>query len=146
LDLRWAKSLREFEVDPRFHSAVAALAATLRKTSVEDITGEEWAQHRKKIRYRNIAIASLASLTMVALLAAGYARYQERGATARALVLRSATSLRDEDPTNAAKLAAKAWNIRQDDTARSALINAYYGQSFRYGNAHYATPFYKILY
>jgi len=146
LDLRWTQALKEFEADPRFHSAVASLAATLRKTSVEEITGEEWAQHRKKIRYRNIVIAALATLTIVALLAAGYAWYQERSATARALVLRSAASLRDGDPTHAAKLAAEAWNIRQDDTARSALINAYYSQSFRYQNAHYATPFYKILY
>ena len=146
LDLRWAQPLREFEEDPRFHSAVAALAATLRKSSVEDITGEEWAQHRKKIRYRNIAIASLASLALAAVLAAGYARYQERSATARALILHSTASLREGDPTRAAKFAARAWNIRHDDTARGALINAFYGQSFRFEKRLYAAPFYKILY
>ena len=146
LDLRWAQPLREFGEDPRFHSAVAALAATLRKRSVEDITGEEWAQHRKKIRYRNIAIASLGVLTLIALLAAGYARYQERNATARALVLRSAAALRDGDPTKAAEFAAKAWNIRHDDNARGALINAFYGQNFQFGNRLYTTPFYEILY
>ena len=145
LDLRWAALITDFDQDPRFHSAVATLAATLRKTSVEDITGEEWVQHRKRIRYRNAAVASLAVLAVAALGFAWYATEQEKNATARNFTLRSAAALTASDPTRAAQLAADAWDIRHDDTARGALINAFYSQSFRYRDRLYATPFYAIL-
>ena len=96
----------------------------------------------QKIRYRNIAIASLGVLTLIALLlAAGYARYQ-RNATAR-LVLRSAAALRD-GTHQSCRVCNKAWNIRHDDNARGALINAFYGQNFSWPNRLHDS-FYEIL-
>jgi WD40 repeat protein len=71
LDLRWARPERDLSLEhPRFKEAVALLAATLHGRSVEDMMGEEVAQHRRTTRIRNGAIAALSVLFLAAAVAA----------------------------------------------------------------------------
>jgi WD40 repeat protein len=59
--------------NPAFRQKVAKLVSTLRGVSLEDIRGEEIRQHRKTMRIRNAAIATLSALLAIAVGAAIYA-------------------------------------------------------------------------
>jgi WD40 repeat protein len=71
LDFRWAKTERELSLQhPRFKECVALLAATVHGQSVEDMVGEEIAQHRRTTRIRNAAVLTLTLLLIAAVAAA----------------------------------------------------------------------------
>jgi hypothetical protein len=74
LDMRWARSDDGLSLaNPRFKTQTVQIAAALKGLAVEDIIGEEVEQHRRMIRVRNAAIATLATLSIFALGFAGYA-------------------------------------------------------------------------
>ena len=71
LDMRWARTETDLSPrNPKFTEAIALLSATLHGRSVEDMIGEEVAQHRRMTRLRNGAIAALATLFIAASIAA----------------------------------------------------------------------------
>ncbi len=88
LDMRWARAP---DADltlktGRFTGDVALLSATLHGKAVEDMMGEELAQHRRTTRWRNGAIGALGLLLAVALAAAWQARQQRLEAERQRLV------------------------------------------------------------
>ena len=81
--MRWMHTAEPSELSlrgDRFRSQVVQIAATLRDMAVEDLVGEEVAQHRRMLRIRNAAIGLLAALTIAALTLAGVAVAQRRSA------------------------------------------------------------------
>lgn len=84
LDLRWARTDADLSLqNPKFKEAIALLSATLHGKSVEDMIGEEVAQHRRMTRLRNGAIAALATLFLAASAAALVAMRQRAEAVAQ---------------------------------------------------------------
>ncbi len=68
VDLRWVRTQNQLSLqDPRFTDAVAGVAARLRGIPKDDLYGEHVSQHRKVVRLRRAAIATLAFLTVSAL-------------------------------------------------------------------------------
>jgi WD40 repeat protein len=83
LDMRWTRDENDLTLaNDRFKKQVVQLAATLRGLAVEDMAGEEAEQYRRTLRVRNLTIAGLATLSVLALLAAGFALVA-RGAAVR---------------------------------------------------------------
>ena len=80
LDMRWTRDEGDLTLaNDRFKKQVVQLSATLRGLAVEDMAGEEAEQYRRTLRVRNLTIAGLAILSVVALVAAGLA-FVARGA------------------------------------------------------------------
>ena len=71
LDLRWAKQEEDLSLhQPKFHDAVAELAATLHGRPKDEITGEDVRQHRRTKRIQWSAVIALLTLTVA--LAIGF--------------------------------------------------------------------------
>jgi hypothetical protein len=80
LDMRWTRGARDLCLEhPRFKAQVIQLAATLRNVTVADMVGEESQQHRRTVRVRNAAIATL-TLLMLAATGAAIVAFKERAA------------------------------------------------------------------
>ena len=78
LDLRWVRSDIDLSLRrPRFLDAVASLSASLRNVPLDDLIGEDIAQHRGTQRLVRWAVVTLAVLT-VASLSAAYLANQAR--------------------------------------------------------------------
>ena len=78
LDLRWVRSDIDVSLRrPRFLDAVASLSASLRNVPLDDLIGEDIAQHRGTQRLVRWAVVTLAVLT-VASLSAAYLANQAR--------------------------------------------------------------------
>jgi WD40 repeat protein/Flp pilus assembly protein TadD len=89
VDLRGLRSEHELdERNPVFKAAVAKIVARLVGVDPQELIGYEIAQHRRRIRIRNGAIALLAGLTVTSLLGGVYAniqRLEQRKATYAAM-------------------------------------------------------------
>lgn len=103
LDMRWARddgadlSLK----DRRFAADVALLSATLHGRSVEDMVGEELAQHVRTTRWRNGAIAALSLLLLAAVGAAWEAWRQQREADAQRRLAEEQRGIAEQKRTEA---------------------------------------------
>ena len=87
LDLRWARKAEDLSLRrPQFVDAIARLSATLRHLPLDDLIGEDLAQHRRTRRLAGAAIATLSGLLAAAVAAAWFA-FQQRNAARRALDL-----------------------------------------------------------
>ena len=74
LDLRWARDEKQVDLNnSRFRNAVAEIAAPLHGVSKDEIEGEDVRQHRRTVRVAWSAAASLAVLTVAAVVAGGLA-------------------------------------------------------------------------
>ena len=74
LDLRWAHDEKQLDLNNgRFRNAVAEVAAPLHGRSKDEIEGEDVRQHRRTVRTAWSAAATLAVLTVAALVAGGVA-------------------------------------------------------------------------
>jgi WD40 repeat protein len=86
-DLRWARNEVQLSLqNPRFADAVAGLAATIRGVSKDDLHGEHVSQHRRLVRLRRLAIASLVALTLSSVVAAVVAFSQRNEARRQAQI------------------------------------------------------------
>ena len=78
LDLRFAKTRAHLSLrQPKFLEAIASLSATLQERSLDELIGDDLAQHQKTIRWLRFAVAGLVMLT----IAAGIALYVARQAS-----------------------------------------------------------------
>jgi WD40 repeat protein len=116
LDFRWISDGQELSLQhPRFRECVVLLSATLRGQSVEDMVGEEIAQHRKTTRIRNAAIATLSVLLIAAIAAAGVA-FSQRAEALRQQAVAEAQRRRAE--------AANLFNRARSELASGSLLAA----------------------
>lgn len=85
LDLRWTREAEDLSLDnPAFKQAIVQIVATVEGKSVENMMGEEFEQHRRATRIRNLAIGALGLLAVLAGGAAIVASQQRAEAVARA--------------------------------------------------------------
>ena len=116
MDFRWAKKEQDFSaLNPRFTECVVLLAATLHGQSVEDMVGEEIAQHRRTTRIRNAAVATLA-LLLVAAVAAAVVAMKQRSEALR----QQAAAERQRERAEAASL----FNRAQTELESGSLLQA----------------------
>jgi tetratricopeptide (TPR) repeat protein len=81
IDLSWAKSGDQVTAqDPRFHQAVAMLAARLHGRSLDEIAGEDVRQHRRTRVVARAAAAGLVALTLSSIAGAFLAVQGQRRA------------------------------------------------------------------
>jgi WD40 repeat protein len=81
LDLRFAKTSAQLSLrQPKFLEAIAGLSATLQGRSLDELVGEDLAQHQKTMRWLRFAVAGLVVLT----IAAAFAFYMARQAKSMA--------------------------------------------------------------
>jgi WD40 repeat protein len=127
LDMRWTRGETDLTLaNERFKKQVVQLAATLRGMAVEDMAGEEAEQYRRTLRVRNLTIAGLATLSVLALLAAGFAliargaavRSEERARTEQARA-QEAASVADAERKEAEAAKGKAMLSEADAKAQA---------------------------
>jgi hypothetical protein len=128
LDLRWAKQEEDLSLHhPKFHDAVAELAATLHGRPKDEITGEDVRQHRRTKKILWSAVIALLTLTVVSV--AGFIialnQYQlavdrEKIALSRQLAAQS-EKLRDYELDLSLLLGVEAIQTKPTVQARSAL-------------------------
>jgi WD40 repeat protein len=118
LDMRWARSDLDLDVrNPRFHDAIADLAAPIHGRPKDDLAGEDIRQHRRTVRVAWAAGTALALLLVVALIAAGVALQQSTQANhARDRADSAATT------ADALRLAAESISGSHADLSRSMLL------------------------
>jgi WD40 repeat protein len=130
LDLRWAREEQQVDLNNgRFRNAVAEIAAPLHGVSKDQIEGEDVRQHRRTVRIAWSAAATLAVLTVAAVVAGGVAvvnadRAEQRRiqADAQRLAAQSQTEL--EQPDLAFLLAAHGYRLYQSERTESALLTS----------------------
>jgi len=84
LDLRWARRASDLSVrKPEFLEAIARLTATLRNQPVDELIGEDVAQHRKTRLLARVAVATLGLLLAATAVAAILAVQQRDRAEAQ---------------------------------------------------------------
>jgi WD40 repeat protein len=137
LDLRWARSEEQLDLrHTQFRAAIADLAATIRGVPKDELEGEDVRQHRRLQLLTRGAIASLATLTIVAVVATivalaqrrdalaqrGVARNEAHQATLHEVVAQSA-ALRPTQRDLAALLALAAYRDAPSTETYSALLS-----------------------
>ncbi len=115
VDLSWARDDQQLDLDnARFRQSIAHLAAPMHGVTQDELIGEDVRQHRRSVRIRRIAVASLAALTVGAVAASFFAIQNARQADQSAAESRSrelaavAENSMEEDPELAALLAVEA--------------------------------------
>jgi len=122
---------------PEFKDKLVHLAATLHGMAVGDMVGEAVKQHKRTLRLRNTAIATLSTLLVIAVSLSIYATHQKILAqleTRKALLLNYISASQgqlSEDPTKSLRLAEYAYryakkNDLPSDNASEQLIKVYY--------------------
>jgi WD40 repeat protein len=128
IDLRWARSA-EAHLSLRhsdFRKAVLKLVATLENKRMSDLDSVEVRQYRRNTRIKRAGIASIATLLLIAALAAfGYA-WQRDVALSQAMAERALTEL-PENPEVALTLALAACRTARTAQAEEALREALAG-------------------
>lgn len=131
LDLSWAHDDNQLTLrNPEFRAAVAGLAAPMHGINKDDLEGEDLRQLRLVQRLRTGAIVSLATLLVLALVAAGVAIAQTGAALREATtavmnnVIVQADQLRGQDSALAARLDLVADRERPSADTHTALIGA----------------------
>ena len=133
VDLRWARTDEHLSLrNPRFRDCVAELAAPLRKTSKDDLVGEDIRLHRRAIRQAWSAVAALILLTVAAVWLAVFAFAQRHTAIEQLHVAQSRelAALADNqlqvNPQQSLALAADAIQAQATIEADEALRRALY--------------------
>jgi WD40 repeat protein len=129
IDLRWARNEEHLSLDdPRFRDGVADLSAPLHGRAKDELFGEDVRQHRRTVRLARSAIASLATLVILASTAAfiavdrgNQARKEARLALSRQLAA-EATAAADDQLDRALLLAAQAYATRPTAQTKSGLL------------------------
>jgi WD40 repeat protein len=115
VDLSWAHGDHQLDLgNPRFGESIAHVAAPIHGVTPDDLISEDIRQHRRTVRLRRVAIASLSVLTVLAVGASVAAVRNAREANQNAAESRSrelaalAESSIVDDPQLAALLALEA--------------------------------------
>ncbi|RDH79454.1 TIR domain-containing protein [Mycolicibacterium moriokaense] len=130
LDLRWAHDEEQLDLrDSRFRNAVAEVAAPLHGRTKDEIEGEDVRQHRRTVRIAWSAAATLAVLTVAAVVAGGIAvvnanRAEQRRVQAEAQRLAAQSQTLLERPDLAFLLAAQGYRLDPNVGTQSALLTA----------------------
>lgn len=130
LDLRWARDEKQLDLNnSRFRNAVAEIAAPLHGISKDEIEGEDVRQHRRTVRIAWSAAATLAVLTVAAVVAGGIAvvnanRAEQRRVQAESQRLAAQSQTELERPDLAFLLAAQGYRLDQNTGTTSALLTA----------------------
>lgn len=130
LDLRWAREEEQLELrDSRFRNAVAEIAAPLHGCTKDEIEGEDVRQHRRTLRIAWSAAATLAVLTVAAVVAGSIAVYnanraEQRRIQAEAQRLAAQSQTELERPDLAFLLAAHGYRLDANVGTASALLTA----------------------
>ncbi|KUI03871.1 hypothetical protein AU190_04315 [Mycolicibacterium acapulense] len=130
LDLRWAREEEQLELrDSRFRNAVAEIAAPMHGCTKDEIEGEDVRQHRRTVRIAWSAAATLAVLTVVAVVAGTIAVYnanraEQRRIQAEAQRLAAQSQTELERPDLAFLLAAQGYRLDPSVRTASALLTA----------------------
>ena len=129
VDLRWVRPAPEAAArDPRLREVVADLAAPLHGRSKDELIGEDLRQHRRMMRWRNIAIVTLSLLLMITTATSVVAVQQRNTAIAQrdaALAKQLASQSRillNVQPQVAALLAAEAYQRLPAPETTTALL------------------------
>jgi WD40 repeat protein len=125
LDLRSARKAEDLSLQrPQFVNAIARLSATLRHLPLDDLIGEDVAQHRRTRRIAGTAITTLSVLLAAAVAAAWFA-FQQRNAARRALVDLMVTNglneVEEGDLSAGALWFAEALRLAEDQPAEQQL-------------------------
>ena len=131
VDLRWARTASDLSLShAQFRDAVAELAAPLHGVPKDELASEEVVQHRRTVRLARGAVATLAALTVAAVLFGVFAmlqrneaRRQRDLATSRSLVQAARANL-DTRLDLAALLSLEAYRIEPSPETRSGLVEA----------------------
>ncbi len=131
IDMRWARSADHVDArDPRFREAAADLAATLRGVPKDSLIGDDVRQHR---RGRRLAIGTVTSLTVLALIVVGLVvlatRQQavtqgKRTARAASSMIVEADAVRNRDPRTALQLSVAASSLDPNPQTNAALVQS----------------------
>lgn len=90
LDLRWAHREEHLDLrDSRFRNAVAEIAAPLHGRTKDEIEGEDIRQHRRTVRIAWSAATTLALLTVISVVAGGFAVHNANRAEQRRVLAES---------------------------------------------------------
>jgi WD40 repeat protein len=130
LDLRWAHDEEQLDLNNgRFRNAVAEVAAPLHGRSKDEIEGEDVRQHRRTVRVAWSAAASLAILTVAAVVASLFAVNNAHRAEQRRIVAESqrlANYSQNEPATSdlAFLLAAQGYRLGANPLTETALFRS----------------------
>jgi WD40 repeat protein len=131
IDLRWARHELDLSLDrPRFRAAVTELAAPLHGLPKDQLASEEVLQNRRTVRIARAAVATLITLTVLAvgggvlaLIQRNQAIAQKRAAQSRELAARATQYVRNDFPL-AALLSLEAYRVDHTADARNAIVTA----------------------
>ena len=130
LDLRWAHEEQQVDLNnSRFRNAVAEIAAPLHGVSKDEIEGEDVRQHRRTVRVAWSAAASLAVLTVAAVVAGLFAVNNAHRAEDRRVLAESqrlANYSQNEPATSdlAFLLAAQGYRLGANPLTETALFRS----------------------
>jgi WD40 repeat protein len=138
IDLRWARGENDLALaHPRFRESIAELAAPLHDVPKEDLIGEEVRERKRAVRLARAAAASLALLTIAALVAGvlalvarNQAQTNEQQAVSRSLALEAedalgaAGSQLGVNPSRGVLLSLEAYRAAHTVAAQGAVIEA----------------------
>ncbi len=130
LDLRWARDEKQVDLNnSRFRNAVAEIAAPLHGVSKDEIEGEDVRQHRRTVRIAWSAAATLAVLTVAAVVAGGVAvvnanRAEQRRVLAESQRLAGYSQNQPAASDLAFLLAAEGYRMGANPLTETALFRA----------------------
>ena len=119
VDLAWAATEPDLTLsNPRFREAVADVAAPLHGVSKDQLIGEDIRQHKRSVRLRRSAVASLAAITLIAVAASVFAVRSARDANDQRDIAdeqrQQATTARDEALALATEAQARALTLASE--------------------------------
>ena len=130
LDLRWAHDEEQVDLNnSRFRNAVAEIAAPLHGVSKDEIEGEDVRQHRRTVRIAWSAAATLAVLTVAAVVAGGVAvvnanRAEQRRILAESQRLAGYSQNQPAASDLAFLLAAEGYRLGRNPLTETALFRS----------------------
>lgn len=130
LDLRWARHETQLDLrDSRFRNSVAEVAAPLHGRSKDEIEGEDVRQHKRTVRIAWSATATLAVLTVAAVVAGLFAvnnanRAEQRRIQAESQRLANYSQNEPAASDLAFLLAAHGYRLNDNALTETALFRA----------------------
>jgi WD40 repeat protein len=138
IDLRWARGENDLALaHPRFRESIAELAAPLHDVPKEELISDEVRERKRAVRLARAAAASLALLTVAALVAGvlalvarNQAQTNEQQAVSRSLALEAedalgaAGSQLGVNPSRGVLLSLEAYRAAHTTAAQGAVIEA----------------------
>lgn len=131
LDLTWVRTASAPHRDPRFDEALAELGAPVLAVTKDELVGEDVRRQRRTVRLTRITSGILALLTVVAVLAGGFAlvaaadaRRQEGRAVEQRKVADEQRNRAEQEraAADSRRLAAMAKQVRSDDGSLGRLL------------------------